>query len=87
MVKEYIEKNAETIDLNGDGVIGYDLAIGDIGHNDTFERTRGVSKALVTGVEKHGVINSEPVGSNVDGKHGAVQKQRQTFSMVQPSAI
>ena len=73
MVKEYIEKNAETIDRNGDGVIGYVLAIGDIGHNDSIARTRGVRKALGTGVEKDGVINSEPVGTNVDGKQGAVQ--------------
>ena len=73
MVKEYIEKNAETIDRNGDGVIGYVLAIGDIGHNDSIARTRGVRKALGTGVEKDGAINSEPVGTNVDGKQGAVQ--------------
>ena len=73
MVKEYIEKNAETIDRNGDGVIGYVLAIGDIGHNDSIARTRGVRKALGTGVEKDGNINSEPVGTNVDGKQGAVQ--------------
>ena len=73
MVKEYIEKNAETIDRNGDGVIGYVLAIGDIGHNDSIARTRGVRKALGTGVEKDGAINSEPVGTNVDGKQSAVQ--------------
>ena len=30
MVRDYIEKNIETIDRNGDGVIGYVLAIGDI---------------------------------------------------------
>ena len=73
MVKEYIEKNADTIDRNGDGVIGYVLAIGDIGHNDSIARTRGVRKALGTGVEKDGAINSEPVGTNVDGKQGAVK--------------
>ncbi len=73
MVKEYIEKNADTIDRNGDGVIGYVLAIGDIGHNDSIARTRGVRKALGTGVEKDGNINSEPVGTNVDGKAAAVQ--------------
>ena len=73
MVKEYIEKNADTIDRNGDGVIGYVLAIGDIGHNDSIARTRGVRKALGTGVEKDGNINSEPVGTNVDGKASAVQ--------------
>ena len=36
MVKEYIEKNIDKIDRNGDGVIGYVLAIGDIGHNDSL---------------------------------------------------
>ena len=42
MVLDYIKENAETIDRNGDGVIGYVLAIGDIGHNDSIARTRGV---------------------------------------------
>lgn len=73
MVKEYIEKNIDKIDRNGDGVIGYVLAIGDIGHNDSIARTRGVRKALGTGVDKDGDINSEPVGTNVDGKASAVQ--------------
>ena len=57
MVKEYIEKNIDKIDRNGDGVIGYVLAIGDIGHNDSIARTRGVRKALGTGVDKDGDIN------------------------------
>ena len=61
MVKDYIEANIDTIDRNGDGVIGYVLAIGDIGHNDSIARTRGVRKALDTGVDKDGAINSEPV--------------------------
>ena len=39
MVLDYIKKNAATIDRNGDGVIGYVLAIGDIGHNDSIART------------------------------------------------
>lgn len=73
MVKEYIEKNIDGLDRNGDGVIGYVLAIGDIGHNDSIARTRGVRKALGTGIEKDGTINSEPVGTNVDGKAAAVQ--------------
>ena len=73
MVKEYIEENIDVIDRNGDGVIGYVMAIGDIGHNDSIARTRGVRKALGTGVEKDGDINSEPVGTNTDGKADAVQ--------------
>ena len=52
MVKDYIEKNIDKIDRNGDGVIGYVLAIGDIGHNDSIARTRGVRKALGTGVDE-----------------------------------
>lgn len=72
MVKEYIENNIDKIDRNGDGVIGYVLAIGDIGHNDSIARTRGVRKALGTSVDKDGDVNSEPVGTNVDGKASAV---------------
>ncbi len=73
MVKDYIEKNIDKIDRNGDGVIGYVLAIGDIGHNDSIARTRGVRKALGTGVEKDGNVNSDPVGTNTDGSSKAVQ--------------
>lgn len=73
MVKDYITENIEGLDRNGDGVIGYVLAIGDIGHNDSIARTRGVRKALGTGVEKDGSINSEPVGTNTDGSSKAVQ--------------
>ena len=73
MVKDYIEAHADTIDRNGDGIIGYVLAIGDIGHNDSIARTRGVRKALGTGIDKDGDINSEPVGTNTDGSATAVQ--------------
>ena len=73
MVKEYLEANIDSIDRNGDGVIGYVLAIGDIGHNDSIARTRGVRKALGTGVEKDGDINSDPIGTNTDGTATAVQ--------------
>lgn len=73
MVKDYIEANIDKIDRNGDGVIGYVLAIGDIGHNDSIARTRGIRKALGTGVEKDGDINSDPIGTNTDGSATAVQ--------------
>ena len=71
MIVDYITKAVESgkeIDRNGDGVIGYVLAIGDIGHNDSIARTRGVRAALGTAVEKDGAIDSTPVGTNVDGK-------------------
>ncbi len=73
MIKDYIEANIDKIDRNGDGIIGYVLAIGDIGHNDSIARTRGVRKALGTGVEKNGDINSDPVGTNADGSSSVVQ--------------
>ncbi len=73
MVKDYIEANIDSIDRNGDGVIGYVLAIGDIGHNDSIARTRGVRKALGTGVDKDGDIDSDPIGTNTDGTASAVQ--------------
>lgn len=73
MVKDYIEANIDKIDRNGDGIIGYVLAIGDIGHNDSIARTRGIRKALGTGVEKDGDINSDPIGTNTDGSASAVQ--------------
>lgn len=73
MIKDYIEANIDTLDRNGDGVIGYVLAIGDIGHNDSIARTRGVRKALGTAVEKDGAIVSDPVGTNTDGSATAVQ--------------
>ena len=80
MVKEYIEKNIDTIDRNGDGVIGYVLAIGDIGHNDSIARTRGVRKALGTGVDKSGEIDSAPAGTNSDGKASEVQDGKITVN-------
>ena len=73
MILDYIKANIDTIDRNGDGIIGYVLAIGDIGHNDSIARTRGVRAALGTAVEVNGAINSDPVGTNADGSATAVQ--------------
>ena len=73
MVRDYIEKNIDTIDRNGDGIIGYVLAIGDIGHNDSIARTRGVRKALGTAMDKDGEIDSTPAGTNTDGSASVVQ--------------
>ena len=73
MVLQYITENIDTIDRNGDGIIGYVLAIGDIGHNDSIARTRGVRSALGTGVDANGAIDSNPVGTNTDGSSTIVQ--------------
>ena len=73
MIRDYIEANIDTIDRNGDGIIGYVLAIGDIGHNDSIARTRGVRSALGTAVEANGAIDSSPIGTNTDGTSTIVQ--------------
>ena len=73
MVLKYITDNIDTIDRNGDGIIGYVLAIGDIGHNDSIARTRGVRSALGTGVDKDGAIDSSPIGTNTDGSSTIVK--------------
>ena len=41
MVVNYLKAHGEGLDRNGDGIIGYVLCIGDIGHNDSIARTRG----------------------------------------------
>ncbi len=74
MILDYIKANIDTIDKNGDGVIGYVLAIGDVGHNDSIARTRGVRSALGTAVKgADGNVDSEAVGTNTDGSSTHVQ--------------
>ena len=73
MILDYIKANIEGLDRNGDGIIGYVLAVGDIGHNDSIARTRGVRSALGTAVEVDGVIDSTPVGTNIDGTSAYVK--------------
>lgn len=46
LVTDYLKENA--VDKNGDGVLGYVLCIGDVGHNDSKARTQGVREALGT---------------------------------------
>lgn len=79
MILDYITAHIDEIDRNGDGVIGYVLAIGDIGHNDSIARTRGVRKALDTAVEDGGAIKSDAVGINADGSATAVKDGKLTI--------
>ena len=86
MVLDYIEANIDTLDRNGDGVIGYVLAVGDIGHNDSIARTRGVRSALGTAVEVDGAVDSTPVGTNLDGtstyvKDGSIEINGTTYTV------
>ena len=49
LVTDYLAAaDAAVIDRNGDGVLGYVLCIGDVGHNDSKARTQGVREALGT---------------------------------------
>jgi methyl-galactoside transport system substrate-binding protein len=74
MIADYINANISKIDRNGDGIIGYVLAIGDIGHNDSIARTRGVRNALGTAVKgSDGNADYQPVGTNTDGSSKDVQ--------------
>lgn len=74
MILDYIKAHIDEIDKNGDGIIGYVLAIGDKGHNDSIARTRGVRSALGTAVkDDSGNVISEAVGTNVEGKATQVQ--------------
>ena len=86
MVLDYIEANIDDLDRNGDGIIGYVLAVGDIGHNDSIARTRGVRSALGTAVEVDGNVDSTPVGTNLDGtstyvKDGSIEINGTTYTV------
>ena len=75
MILEYIQNNIEGLDRNGDGIIGYVLAVGDIGHNDSIARTRGVRSALGTAVEVDGVID----GTSAYVKDGELEINGTTY--------
>ena len=86
MIVDYIKAHAAEIDRNGDGIIGYVLAVGDIGHNDSIARTRGVRSALGTAVEVDGNVDSTPVGTNLDGtstyvKDGSIEINGTTYTV------
>lgn len=86
MIVDYIKTHIDEIDRNGDGIIGYVLAIGDVGHNDSIARTRGCRKALGTAVEKDGAIVSDAAGTNTDGsatvvKDGTLEVDGKTYTV------
>ena len=86
MIVDYIKAHIDEVDRNGDGVIGYVLAIGDVGHNDSIARTRGCRKALGTAVEKDGAIVSDAAGTNTDGsatvvKDGTLEVDGKTYTV------
>lgn len=50
LITDYLAAADSSLDRNGDGIIGYVLCIGDVGHNDSKARTEGIRKALGTWV-------------------------------------
>ena len=94
MVVDYLKAHGEGLDRNGDGIIGYVLCIGDIGHNDSIARTRGARKALGTAVPDASQgkteiatiddVDSAPIGTNLDGsatdvKDGEIEIDGKTY--------
>ena len=83
MIVDYLQAQGAEIDRNGDGIIGYVLCIGDVGHNDSIARTRGARLALGTAVPDSaqgktevGDINDvdpTPIGTNLDGSASNVK--------------
>lgn len=84
MIVDYITAHADEIDRNGDGTIGYVLAIGDVGHNDSIARTRGVRKALGTAVEKDGQIVADPTEVNASAvQEGTLDVNGKSYKVVE----
>lgn len=86
MIYSYIEENAVSLDRNGDGIIGYVLAIGDCGHNYSIARTRGIRTALKTAVLNGEEALADPVSLNLDGssdkvKDGEVEASGKTLKI------
>ena len=94
MVVDYLKAHGDGLDRNGDGIIGYVLCIGDIGHNDSIARTRGARKALGTAVPDASQgkteiatiddVDSAPIGTNLDGsatdvKDGEIEIDGKTY--------
>lgn len=82
MIADYLKANIDTIDINKDGTIGYVLCIGDAAHNDSIARTRGIRKALGTGVEKDGVISADAQTK----KEGSLTVNGKTYKVVELEA-
>ncbi len=64
LITNYLASADASLDRNGDGIIGYVLCIGDVGHNDSKARTEGIRRALGTwdgstdpGVAKEGSVS------------------------------
>lgn len=62
------KQDASKVDRNGDGIIGYVLCVGDVGHNDSKARTEGARRALGTWNGNTDPTNSKEGSVVVGGK-------------------
>jgi len=75
LIKDFLASaDPATIDRNGDGILGYVLCVGDVGHNDSRARTEGIRRALDT-------WNGSPDPTNV--KEGTVNVGGKTLKVVE----
>ena len=75
LIKDFLASaDPAVIDRNGDGILGYVLCDGDVGHNDSRARTEGIRRALDT-------WNGSPDPTNV--KDGSVTVGGKTLKVVE----
>ncbi|MBP5575180.1 MAG: substrate-binding domain-containing protein [Treponema sp.] len=75
LIKDFLASaDHAVIDRNGDGILGYVLCVGDVGHNDSRARTEGIRRALDT-------WNGSPDPTNV--KDGSVNVGGKTLKVVE----
>lgn len=66
MITDYLaSKTIAQLDKNHDGILGYVLCIGDLGHNDSKARTKGIRQAL--GTWKADATNPYDAGAVIPG--------------------
>ncbi|PIE99086.1 MAG: sugar-binding lipoprotein [Treponema sp.] len=68
LIKNFLESADPSLDRNGDGIIGYVLCIGDVGHNDSNARTEGIRKALGTWAGSTDPTNVQEGSITIGGK-------------------
>ncbi len=75
LIAEWLStQDAAKIDRNGDGILGYVLCVGDVGHNDSNARTEGIRRAL-------GTWNGDPSPTN--SKEGSIVVGGTTLKVVE----
>ncbi|MBO4387449.1 MAG: substrate-binding domain-containing protein [Treponema sp.] len=69
LIKDFLASaDPAVIDRNGDGILGYVLCVGDVGHNDSRARTEGIRRALDTWNGSPDPTNAKDGTVNVGGK-------------------